>query len=217
MNELAPHWQALLAEKALLLFDFDGTIADTTPLHAAAFTQTLAPLGVSVDYSAIAGMKTRDALEECLKRAGLELDNVARDVLIARKQEIVRTRIESGLLPLPGVVEFLRWAREGHRLGMVTSGSRTTVELSMRVLGFDGWFDPMVTADDATRSKPDPQGYLMALKIAGVPAEHAVVFEDSDAGISAARSAGIVVCDVREHSFREAFLDHYRGSRNATC
>ena len=63
-------WRDVLHGKRLLIFDFDGTVADTTPLHAEAFRQALSPLGVSVDYGRIAGMKTRDAIKQC----GLEAD-----------------------------------------------------------------------------------------------------------------------------------------------
>lgn len=214
MIELAPRWQALLAGKQLLIFDFDGTIADTTPLHAAAFEQTLAPYGVTVDYAAIAGMKTKDALIKCTAPLGIALREPELDELVACKQSLVRRRIESGLLPLPGVDDFLGWARAKYRLAMVTSGSRATVELSIRVLGYQGWFDPMVTADEATRSKPDPQGFRMALEMAATTEQQTVVFEDSDAGVAAASCAGIEVCDVREWPFFTAFLERPATVRN---
>ena len=60
----------LLQGKRLLIFDFDGTVADTSPLHAAAFAQVLAPLGIAVDYPAIAGLKTLDAMRKCLAAGG---------------------------------------------------------------------------------------------------------------------------------------------------
>lgn len=217
MMQLAPDWQAMLAGKRLLIFDFDGTVADTTPLHAAAFQETLVPFGIQVDYSIIAGMKTRDALLKCGERAGIAWSDSELASLVRRKQALVRRSIKRGLQPLPGVDEFLRTVRFQYALAMVTSGSRATVELSMWALGYSGWFDPLVTADETSRSKPDPEGYMLALRIANASAREALVFEDADAGLRAAECAGIDVCDVRERPFtvavRETAGDRIHASR----
>ena len=181
----------------LLIFDFDGTVADTTPLHAAAFSHVLAPLGVMVDYSSIAGLKTLDAMRQCLDGAWRTLDEATISVLVTAKQQLVRQMIGQALQPLPGVDAFLLWARPRYKLAMVTSGSRGTVSLALEKLGYTGWFDPLICADDVQQAKPDPEGFLAVIKRTGVPAKHALVFEDSDAGLVAAASADIDCCDVR--------------------
>lgn len=185
-----------LRGKRLLIFDFDGTVADTTPLHAAAFCQVLAPLGIAVDYSAIAGLKTQDAIRQCLNGAGRILDEAALARLVTAKQQCVRQMIGQALQPLPGVDQFLRWARPRYTLAMVTSGSRGTVSLSLEKLGYTGWFDPLICADDVQQAKPDPEGFLAVMSITGVPVTEALVFEDSLAGVMAAKSAGIDCFDV---------------------
>ena len=76
-----------LQDKRLLIFDFDGTVADTTPLHAAAFGQVLAPLGITVNYSSIAGLKTLDAMQQCLAGAGRTLPDTEMAVLVSAKQQ----------------------------------------------------------------------------------------------------------------------------------
>jgi sugar-phosphatase len=187
----------VLNGRRLLIFDFDGTVADTSPLHAAAFSQVLAPLGIAVDYPSIAGMKTLDAMHQCLEQAGRMLSQEEVTELAAAKQQCVRQMIGQALQPLPGVDGFLRWAKPRYRLAMVTSGSSSTVGLALEKLGYSDWFSPLICADDLTRSKPDPEGFIRVLQMTGVPADEALIFEDSKAGFLAARAAGLAYLDAR--------------------
>lgn len=191
------HLSEMLQGKRLLIFDFDGTVADTTPLHAAAFAKVLEPLGIAVDYPRIAGLKTLDAMRQCLKEAGQTLGEAELAALVTAKQHCARLMIARALLPLPGIDEFLRWARPRYKLAMVTSGSRGTVSLALEKLGYGAWFEPLICADDVVMAKPAPEGFLKALQLTGVQARDALVFEDSDAGIAASQQAGIEVVDVR--------------------
>lgn len=186
-----------LQGKELLIFDFDGTVADTTPLHAAAFAQVLAPLGITVNYSSIAGLKTIDAMQQCLAGAGRTLPDTDMAVLVSAKQQCVRQMIACGLVPLPGVDAFLQWVKPHLRMAMVTSGSRGTVSLALEKLGYTGWFDPLVCADDVACAKPDPEGLLKVLQITGLPVDATLVFEDSQAGFTAAAAAGLSFVDAR--------------------
>jgi len=195
LNTTSPGW---LQGIKLIIFDFDGTVADTSPLHAAAFSEVLSPLGVEFQYESIAGMKTADALLLCSKVAGLELNAERLAELVVAKQSKVREMIAESIKPLPGVDAFLRWARPRYRLSMGTSGSRDTVELALKKLGYDNWFDPLVCAEDVTRAKPHPDIYLRVLELTGFAPQHALVFEDSDVGINSAKRAGIVHIDVRK-------------------
>ena len=195
MKAAASLLQALEGKK-LLIFDFDGTVANTSPLHAEAFSQVLAPLVNSVDYPSIAGLKTRDAIRQCLNRAGRMFSDAEVQALVFEKQKLVRKMINQGLEPLPGVDEFLRWARPRYRLAMATSGSRGTVSLALKKLGYFGWFDPLVCSDEVSRGKPDPACFLQVLEITGFPTSEALIFEDSDVGIEAAQGAGVACLDV---------------------
>jgi HAD superfamily hydrolase (TIGR01509 family) len=197
----APNLADALRGKRLLIFDFDGTVADTTPLHAAAFSEVLATLNIEVDYCRIAGLKTLDAMRQCLHEAGRVLDESALTALVIAKQQFVRQMIGHSLQPLPGVDSFLRWARPRYRLAMVTSGSRSTVSLALKQLGYTGWFDPLICADDVQQSKPDPEGFLAVIALTGVSANEALIFEDSVAGFAAANSAKIDYSDVRSGLF----------------
>ena len=186
-----------LVDAKLLIFDLDGTLADTSTLHARAFEQVLAPLGVAVNYDSIAGLKTADALRRRLNGAGLAPSCAEIDDLTRRKQDLVRGLIARELRPLPGVDEFLRWARPRYRLAVCTAGSRGTVDISLRKLGYAGWFDPVICSDDVEHAKPDPEGYLRVLRLTGYAPGEALIFEDSDAGLEAAHRASVAAVDVR--------------------
>ena len=117
---------SLLAGRGALIFDFDGTIAETTPLHALAFKETLAPLGVAVDYPSIAGLKTRDAIVYCLHRGGRCETDFDLQAPIAEKQNRARKLIAEQLETIPTVEAFLVRARPYFRPALVTAGSRNT-------------------------------------------------------------------------------------------
>jgi sugar-phosphatase len=192
-----PNICSLLAGKSALIFDFDGTVAETTPLHARAFEETLAPFGVAVDYPSIAGLKTQDAILRCLRAEGRCEADFDLPVLVAEKQRRARTLIVEELMPIPAVEAFLVWARSRFRMALVTSGSRGTVTLALHRLGYEGWFDPVICAEDVARAKPAPDGFLKALAALQARPEQALVFEDAESGFEAARAAGLVVVDAK--------------------
>ena len=196
-----------LVGKELLIFDFDGTIANTAPLHAAAFEKVLSPLGIIVHYPSIAGLKTADAISRCANTHGLEptVDQI-RQLQVA-KQAAVRELISLELSPIPDADWFLRWAKQHYHLSMATAGSRGTVMLSLDKIGFTGWFDPLVCADDVERSKPHPDSFLKVLSLTGCHPKQALIFEDSDAGLTAAEAADIPCIHVNKGSWTE-FRNH---------
>lgn len=193
-----PELAAAMVGKKLLIFDFDGTIADSSPLHEAAFKAVLEPLGITVDYPKLAGRATRDAVRLCYALAGQDVpDEATVERLAARKQSLGRELIAVQLEALPAAAALLDWARPRFPLALVSSGSRATIELSLDRLGRADWFAPIITADEVILAKPDPQGFLMALDHAGVSPEAALVFEDAESGFEAARRAGIDWVDAR--------------------
>lgn len=191
----------LLLRKRMLIFDFDGTVADTASLHERAFKEMFEPLGVAVDYPSIAGLKTADAIETCLRAAGRSAADFDLPALVAEKQSRARELIARDLRPAAQVEEFLFWARPRFRLSMVTSGSRGTVTLALGKLGYEDWFDPLICAEDVLLTKPAPDGFLKALELTQCRADDALTFEDSEAGFQAARAAGLTVVDARNLSW----------------
>ena len=185
--------------KELLIFDFDGTIVDTSPLHAEAFSHVLASKGVEVNYEQIAGRRTIDALEMCFDLAGRARPTaVEMKGLAAAKQSLVRDLLSRRLTPLPLMDEVLTWAAARYRLALVTSGSRGTVEPALTQLGYADAFETCVFSEDVVAGKPAPDGFLMALKRCCVEPAEALVIEDSHAGFEAATRAGIDFWDVAQ-------------------
>jgi len=199
--QLTQELTTVLNGKQVLIFDFDGTIADTSPLHAAAFERVLSPLGLNLPYSSIAGMKTADAMVFCAKTCGQVLTTEKLNSLVTAKQKLVREMMRIQLVPLPGVDQFLQWAKQHYRLSLATSASRQTVEFALEKLGYAGWFDPLVCSDDVERAKPFPDLFLKALEHTKCRSSQALVFEDSEAGIMAAKNAGIAHIKIRVNSW----------------
>src|SRR4051812_32017529 len=103
---------SLLSRKRLLIFDFDGTLVDSSPLHARAFSEVFAPHGVEVDYSRIAGMTTESAVDCVSAEAGLVIDQAERVRLVEAKRQKGLELIERELNAIDGAPEFVR-AAEG--------------------------------------------------------------------------------------------------------
>jgi HAD superfamily hydrolase (TIGR01509 family) len=181
----------LILRKRLLIFDFDGTIADSSPLHARAFNEAFATHDVAVDYGTIAGLTTGAAVDLVADVHGLTLTPAARALLISDKQARARRMIASELVPIAGSVEFMREARPRYLMALCTSASRATIELAIARLALEGMFDPIVTGDDVVHGKPHPETFLRALAHHGLPASDALVLEDAESGLAAARAAGI--------------------------
>lgn len=197
----------LLQSKQLLIFDFDGTIADTSPLHAQAFTQALSGKGIDVHYPDIAGLKTADAVRFCAERSGVPVREDEVQSLVQAKQRLVRSLMAHHLQALPGADDFLQQVARTHRLAMVTSGSRGTVALGLGKLGYTDFFNPLICADDVAQAKPSPEGFLKALAVAGVSADRALVFEDSPAGLAAAHQAGLATIQIEADTWAALLKD----------
>jgi beta-phosphoglucomutase len=185
----------LLSRKTLLIFDLDGTLIDTTPIHARAFEETFAPLDIAVDYSTIAGMKTEDAVSKLLAGAGKSPSPELVAELTREKRRRSLELIRSAE-PIEGAPEFVSRAKHRFRMALCTSGSRRGTELSIETLGLAGVFEAMVTGEDVSIGKPDPASYLEVLRRTEAGPSAALVFEDADLGAEAARRAGIDVLRV---------------------
>ncbi len=179
-----------------LLFDLDGTLCDSDPVHARAWTQVLAPLGVEMPYDRYRA--------EISGRLNAEIGAMlfpdrppAEQARIADDKEALFRALAPTLRPLPGLEALLGEARgHGWDVGLVTNAPRANVEHMLAALGLAGRFDVEVLAEDVGRGKPDPLPYRVALERLRLGPEEAVVFEDSATGIRAAKAAGLKVVAV---------------------
>jgi HAD superfamily hydrolase (TIGR01509 family) len=189
-----------------LLFDLDGTLAETDSLHLPTWVDALQPYGVEVDEQfyrdRISGRSTAEIVRELLPDL---TDEQGRSIGEA-KEASFRERV-SELEPLPGLVDFVIQGRElGMRIALVTNAPEENVETILLALKLRDFFDVVVLADEVEAVKPDPAPYRAALEKISVPAEVALAFEDSVSGISSSVAAGIPTVGIASSQDPEKLL-----------
>ncbi len=179
-----------------LIFDMDGTLADSDPVHLRAFTDYLAPLGVVVDEEVYRTKITGKTNAQIF--AGLLPDRSAEEhARFADEKEALFRRMAGDLEPLAGLIPLLDWAEaQGLELALVTNGPRLNVEHTLKALRVAHRFPITVAGEDVDRGKPDPLPYRTALDRLGIGPDEAVAFEDSPSGLVAAKAAGMAAVGV---------------------
>jgi beta-phosphoglucomutase len=190
-----------------VIFDFDGVIVDTEPLHYAAFQRTLEPLGLHFSWQEYVetyiGFDDRDAFRHAFSLKGTILSQSELHTLIEQKATFFKEVIGSGVSAYPGVLDLIFHLHTNKFPLAICSGAlRSDIDPILAMLGITDYFGVIVTADDVAASKPDPECYqlafqrLQSLHQNGLSKETTVAIEDTPAGISAAKGAGLIVCAV---------------------
>lgn len=194
-------------KKRCVIFDFDGTIADTNSLHSAAFKKVFEALNVhNFQYEAYMGRKTVEVFRDFLLSQNIQYSNEKIAELVTLKQTIVRKLMVSQLEAYDGAVECINHLKEkGTILVIATSSSRQGVTLALNKLGLLDKFHYLITGDDVEKAKPSPEIYIKALELANVQPEEAVVIEDSISGAIAATQAKIEVIIVNNEKLNNQF------------
>jgi HAD superfamily hydrolase (TIGR01509 family) len=174
-----------------LIFDMDGTLVHSDPVHLQAFAETLGPQGIVIDEelyrSSIIGHTNESIFATLLPHVPVE-----EHADYADQKEAAFRRLALELEPLDGLVELLDWADErGIRVALVTNAPLLNATHMLDVLGLTARFEVKVTIDQVERGKPDPLPYRTALERLGLAPEQAVAFEDSPSGMRAAKGAGL--------------------------
>jgi phosphoglycolate phosphatase len=183
---------------AALLFDIDGTLADTDPLHLEAFNRTFEPYGHSFD-------KPRFALElQGLANAAIaqrfvpHLSAADGMEVLRGKEAVFRDLARSSIHAVPGLFALLDLAdAAGLPMGAVTNAPRANAELILDGLGIRHRFKAVVIGEELAHGKPHPLPYLEGLRLLGARAEVSVAFEDSRTGIASATAAGLATVGIR--------------------
>jgi beta-phosphoglucomutase-like phosphatase (HAD superfamily) len=183
-----------MALKAVL-FDFDGTLVDSEPIHLRIWNEVLRPYGLSVSVDDFKqrylGAPAPEMARELVERNHLDVDA---GELAGEKDRRYAIWVQENPLPLMGYAfESVRtFSRCGVKLACVTGSPRQAVTLGLKRSGLLEMFDAIVSRDDVNRNKPDPECYRQALRRLDEPADRGIVFEDSEAGVASATGAGLV-------------------------
>jgi HAD superfamily hydrolase (TIGR01509 family) len=172
------------------LFDCDGTIADSMPLHYVAWKKTLAENNCDFPETLFyewGGMPTDKIVAQLNKMNGL---NMSVERVVTTKERRFYDLLPT-LKVIPEVLEHIDDKHGRIPFAVVSGGTRESVSKTLTILGLLDRFPILVCADDYTRGKPDPQAYLMAAEQLGVAPARCLVFEDTELGIQAARAAGM--------------------------
>ena len=193
-----------------VIWDMDGTLVNTAELHFEAWRVTCAELGrdfTRADFAATFGRRNPEIMDVLFpgRFSAAEVDRIGE-----RKEQLYRAAAERlGVTLLPGVRPLM----EGlHRLGVKqaigSSAPRANLDLILRLTGIEGFLSAVVSAEDTTRGKPDPQVFLVAAQRLGVEPRRCVVFEDAPAGVEAAKAGGMKCIAVR-------FVGHHSADKLA--
>lgn len=179
-----------------LIFDCDGTLTDSMPVHYVCWQKTMLAHGIQFSeerFYALGGMPSDKIVELLSCEAGLTLDCA----VVAEQKEREFLDTLHLLEPIAAVVEIAKENRGKRKMAVASGGFRHVIEKQLRQVGILDWFDTLVTAEDTARHKPEPDVFLEAARRLGASAADCLVYEDSDLGIEAACRAGMRWIDVR--------------------
>ena len=183
-----------------ILFDFDGVLMDSEPVHYACWKEVLAPMGIHIEWEPYrqhcVGASEPATMDYYARLRNPPYDAGAIRALYPAKKELFRARMERELPFVPGIGDFLRSLAGRYKLGMVSSSSRVELEPLLVRGGIRDCFQALVFGEDVEHHKPAPDAYLLAARLLGV--ENALVVEDSDAGLESARRAGFDAVRIPE-------------------
>lgn len=191
-----------------LIFDMDGVLIDSEPLHKQAKQIAFAEAGLLVPmevYEEFKGRPDHTIVTEVVARYG---NGQLSAIEVLERKHRAFEEIEGDLALIPGVVEFLEWASdEGYRLALATSATPRNQETAFERFGLTRFFDVVVRAGDYAVPKPDPAVFLAALQRLGSSADRSWIVEDSLNGVIAGKGAGCFVAAITSSFSRNELKD----------
>jgi beta-phosphoglucomutase-like phosphatase (HAD superfamily) len=180
-----------------LIFDCDGTLADTMPIHYRAWTAVLGRRGIpfpETRFYQLGGVPTANIIRLLADEHGVVVENL--DAMVWEKEEAFLGFLDE-VKPVEAVYRIGRDHRHVLPMAVASGGYRDVVGRTLAMIGVTEWFHTVVCAEDTTRHKPDPDVFLEAARRLAADPAGCVVFEDTDIGLEAARRAGMTGIDVR--------------------
>lgn len=181
-----------------LIFDLDGTLADSMPVHFKAWKQTALEHGFVYTeelFYELAGMPTHKIVPVVNERLGLNLDP---GFFSHRKEELFLQYLDQ-VQAIGPVAEIVRKYHGMLPMSVGTGGKKHIARITLQKMGFDRYINIIVSADDVERHKPFPDTFLKCAELMGVEPALCQVFEDGDMGLLAAERAGMIVTDIRPY------------------
>lgn len=179
------------------IFDMDGVLLASSPIHEAAYREALDGLPVRVfDYSRIAGLRTRDGIRAVLAENGIVLSTDRIEAIAAAKTQLAHERIAAQNPIAAGAREVLDSLSKNCKLALASSASPETVHTFLNRNGLRPMFQCVLHSGDVSQAKPSPEIFATAVRrLEAIPAE-CLVIEDAVAGIQAAKAAGTLACGI---------------------
>lgn len=189
-----------------IIFDFDGVITDSEPVHLKMFQKVLSEMGITLDareyYEVYLGMDDKGCFTTILKSNGIGTAPQLIQSLIQKKTKYLMEYIKNDLFIYPGVVELVDSSRKDYLLAIASGALRHEIEFVLESAGICSAFNVIVSAEDVSEGKPNPECFNKALeRLNGIGGERikkdeCLVIEDSIAGIEAAKAAGMLCVAV---------------------
>lgn len=179
-----------------LIFDLDGTLSDSLPVHIASWHVVCHRLNCIFDEHIVlemTGMPTISFAERIKREQNLEVEA---EEIVRMKQLEFRSNIHH-IKPHEAVISLMKKAHGTIPMAVGTGASRQSAMLQLKELGIDHYFDFIVTADDVQLHKPEPETFLECARLLNVEPSLCQVFEDGEMGMMAAQAAGMLLTDVR--------------------
>lgn len=196
-----------------VIFDFDGIIVDSEPMHFRAFNEVLNPVDIEItweDYCEIyIGFDDRDAFREAFMKNDRKSGEIEMKRLIEEKAAVFQKYIREGdVTALPGAVELIKSIPVRLPVALCSGALREDIDPIIQGLKIDGCFSKIVTAEDTPKSKPDPAPYQLTCEKLGIDDPATVVaIEDTPAGIMSAKGAGLKVLAVTNSYDRDYLME----------
>jgi HAD superfamily hydrolase (TIGR01509 family) len=188
-------WNRIHAASGII-FDCDGTLVDSMPIHYLAWHRTLSEVGIvfaEERFYALGGMPSHRIIELLAREQRVAVDPDP----TARRKELAFLDLIHLLEPIGPVVEVADKLRGCKPMAVASGGFRDIIQRQLAQVGIGDWFEVVVTAEDTERHKPEPDVFLETARRMMVEPSACLVFEDSDLGIEAARRANMEWIDVR--------------------
>ena len=181
-----------------LIFDLDGTLADTMPYHFEGWKKACKKYGAHIDNSFLrkhTGVPGWIIADEIIKNCGLDGNVTIEQIVDEKLQQFYK--VQHLIKPIEPVVDIVKKYYGVLPMAVGTGGHREAVERTLEITDLRKYFDIIVTANDVNSFKPNPETFLKCAELMNVEPQYIEVFEDGDLGIEAAKKAGMNATDVR--------------------